>query len=331
MKIAITGDLHSEEGLYTNICIDYLNNLEEYCKKNDIKIIVFTGDILEKSSRIKNEAFLPLFFKFIELEENGFDMYFILGNHDIFNNKNDSMIEVFIKFGTVVKTSEVFEIGGHEVTMLPYTQSEFDIPTQGEYLITHLPIANFTFDNEVKASEKKAFKINLFENYKRVFSGHFHRFQEKENICYHGSPYQLSYGEKDTKKGFIVFDLDKNSYEFIEYDEAPKYKIIDIKELEKGINKSEIKNCFIKVNIDKKVEDFIKIKHLLYENGALEVKQQFISNKNEEDTKEIKIDINNSLKEMLEEYITEQEFKMENKILDKEKLLKLFHKIEKEV
>jgi len=321
MKVLLTSDWHIQSGIYTDIGIDYIDYLIEFCNENDIKDIIIAGDIFEKSSKIKNDAFIPLFFKFMELKEAGFNLIIILGNHDIYSVDNDSIVETFSVFGKVVKSFEQIDIGGRTFDLLPYTKDENEIPDSGDYLITHLSIADFAFDNKYHVSEKAGFPRKLFAGYNKVFTGHFHRPQEKKNIIYMGSPYQMNFGEMGQEKGFITLEVETEEWERHIYDQAPVYKKIKSEDFQK-VN---VVNSFVQVEIKDKLDNYVQLKHILYEKGALDVTPKFV----EEDTdininEESKIDMNSSVKDMVKEYITNS---IESEKIDNKRLIKIFDKV----
>ncbi len=322
MKVLITSDWHVDEGIYADICLDYIEYIISYCNDNDIKDIIIAGDIFEKSSKIKNEAFLPLFFKFMEMKNEGFNLYILLGNHDIYNVDNDSLVEAFSPFSKVFKEFEQLEIGGRKFDFLPYTKSEGEISDDGDVLITHLSIADFTFDNKYHVNEKMGIPSDRFEGYNIVFTGHFHRPQQKKNIVYMGSPYQMNFGEIGQKKGFVVFDTDSGDWKREIYDQAPTYLKIKAKDF----NKIDVINAFVQVEIEEKLDNYVQLKHLLYENGALDVTPYFKENNNditiEQD--EDGINFNSGVKEMMTEYIMNN---VSVDGIDNKKLVDLFEKV----
>mgnify|MGYP003151633185 CR=1 FL=1 len=322
MKYLLTGDFHVKKGITTNIILDYLDYLRGYCKENDISNIIIMGDIFDKSSNIKNEAFVPLFMKFFQMKEEGITFTFLLGNHDIYNVNNDSIVETFKPLGHVVKESE-YDEGRGKFNFLSYTKKEEDVQNHEGILFTHIPIADFNFDNAYHSTEKLAFKKNTFSEYSLVFTGHFHRFQTQRNIVYVGSPIQLNYGEMGINKGFVVLESDDESWNFVQYDGAPTYTKIDIQEF-KSFDPS---NKFVGVYIDEKIENFIKLKKILIDRGAIEVVPIF--EKKEEISLSERKKINNvsSTKEIIKEYIG----KVSEKGIDNNELLKIFDKVLEEV
>lgn len=304
-KVLITGDIHTNEGIFSSICINYLDFLISYIKENFITHLVFDGDIFEKATRIKNEVFIPLFFKLQELRDTGIEIHFILGNHDIYNNQNNSLVETFCVFGKVHSGSDTITIDGVDIDLLSYTKNRDDIPNRSKYLITHLGIAGFMMTSFMEANkETETFSIEDFTSYDKVFSGHFHKYQELQNVIYVGSPYETSFDEEGQKKGFVVFTPSTGDYEFIENDFSPKHTTIDLSTATKEDIQKDFTNKFVGVIIREKVNTFIKLKSFLYDKGAISVVPKFIREDGDDesrtDNEEI---INKNLESMLLEFI----------------------------
>jgi len=315
MKYLLTGDFHVKKGIFTNIILDYLDYIRQYSLDNDIKNIIIMGDIFDKSSNIKNEAFVPLFMKFYDMKMDGIKFYFILGNHDIYSVNNDSIVETFKPLGFVIKQTTYED----KFSFMPYTRNEEDIPETGDILFTHIPIADFSFDNAYHATEKHAFRKELFSQFNIVFTGHFHRHQHDKNIVYTGSPVQLNFGEEGQKKGFVIFDSVLEDWEFVEYKNSPKFVRINLNDFQdfNPINK------FVGVKIDAKIENFIKLKRILLDKGAIDVVPFF---ERKEDIEVGQIDNLkefSSIKDTIREYIS----KVEEENIDNKKLLKIFEKV----
>lgn len=321
MKVLITSDWHIQSGIYTEIGINYMDYILNFCLENSITHLIIAGDILEKSSKINNDAFIPLFFKFMELKKKGLIITIVLGNHDIFSVDNDSLIETLSVFGKVVKNFEQIELDGRTIDLLPYTKDENLIPAGGDILITHLSIADFSFDNKFHVSEKAGFSRKLFKGYNKVFTGHFHRPQDKGNVIFMGSPYQMNFGEMGQEKGFITFDLETDEWERHLYTEAPIYTKISSEDFQ-DVN---VNNSFVQVAIKEKLDNYVQLKHLLYEKGALDVTPYFVDTVDEITVnEESDLDINASLPIMIKEYIQDS---IESPGIDAERLVKIFDKV----
>lgn len=335
MKLILATDLHCQDGIYVNICIDFLDYLSRYAKKNGITKIVILGDIFDKSNRVKYDTFVPLFKKLQEMKEDGFEMYFIVGNHDIYTMDGDTIVETFSPFGEVIKTAKEFDFDGVKINMSPFTTDPNEVPTvDADYLFTHLPIDGFLFDNGMEAKEKHSFPVDFFSNYKKVFTGHYHKRQTRGNIEYVGSPYQLSFGEAgDTNKGFVVFEPSTGNQEFVKYELAPTYMKIGYDELiEEGFDPNEVKNSFVKIVIDKKIEDFSKVRKALYKAGVIDIIPEYEQAKvKTERENEVRVEMNKSIKEMLTSFISTKKFYHVKEELDNNKLVDYLQEIEREL
>lgn len=332
-KIILTSDLHIQDGLYCQVGLDYLDYLTEYAINNNINKIAFLGDILDKSSRIKNDVFVPLFKKIEYMKERGLEMWFIFGNHDITStNTNSSILEVFEKYGHLVNSIQTYELGNYVINMSPFTKDASMVPTvNADYLFTHLNIIGFDLGGgRIAGEEQQAFPISMFSNYKTVFTGHYHKRQSINNIQYIGAPYQLNFGDVgDDNKGFDILNLEDGSREFIKYTLAPKFKKFTYDELWNKLDKSELKegdlsNCLVKVIVDKKVDKLSKLKTVLYNYcGAIDIINEFENKKEDADTDEIKVEMNISVSNMIRDFISEIKIQNEFGILNSELLEKL--------
>lgn len=326
-RILLTGDWHIKNDEFNNIHIQSILNFLDYTTKyyieNDLDYYFVIGDVFHKSTNIKNEAFIPLFMKLLKMKEAGINFTFIPGNHDIVNVDNDTLVETFNAFGTVYKEKTDVVIDGHDFTFLPYTKKESLIPKSGEYLITHLSIADFYFSNVKMADEKIAFRRDLFEDFKLVITGHFHRHQYKGNICYIGSPVQVSRGEIGQEKIFGILDTETENLEFIPYDLGPKYIELKDEDLE-NISKMSFENCHVVVKINSKIKDFAKLRYILYEKGAISIVPLFESIENDKESVEINIEEISNVGEVVEDIILNSD---ETNNLDKKKLAEVFEKI----
>lgn len=345
MKLILTSDLHCDEGIFLNILLEYLDFMDDYAKEHGIKKIFILGDLLNKANNVKSGMFIELFKRFKELKENGYKIYLLLGNHDIFSILgNRSLLETFEEYCTVISTTTQIEIDGIKINLVPYTKEQCDVPTyDADYLFTHLDIATFDLGNGKISNntEMFSFKPELFAEYKKVFTGHYHRRQKKENIEYIGSPYQLSFGEAgDENKGFVVFDTETETQEFIRYPNAPKFFEIDYETLKEKLDnevvdekvKKLLKNSFLKIKIDKKIEGFSKFKVKLYDDyGVIDIVPNFIAKSGIEESSSVDLGLNESVYNMLNNFIANGKFTFADKKIKNENLLSLLKEIENEI
>jgi hypothetical protein len=137
-----------------------------------------------------------------------------------------------------------------------------------------------------------------------------------------GSPYQTTFAERDQPHGFLLLDVDEVKWQFIEYLQSPKYKVVTIKKLT-DIENIDTSGNFIKIKLSSDKINKNKLRDLLFESGAISV--DIIP---PEDVKEIEKyydkDFNNNPADVAHAYIES----LSNLPFEKEKLLKYFNKIE---
>ena len=330
-KVLIANDIHIIDGIYNEITLQWFDKVYEYLIKNEIKNFIIAGDLFEKATRIKNEVFLPLFFRLMKFHSAGIKMWFILGNHDMYNNDNDSLVEAFSPFGEVVKNYRQIVIDGETIDLLAYTKEESDLPNTENILITHLAIADFQFDNKYNANEKMAFPRSLFERYKLVVTGHFHKYQHKKNVVYGGSPFQLGFEEMNCDKGFLILDTTSATVDFIRNTFSPTYMELDLDKIKSidDLTDLDVKNKFVGVIMREKVDNFIKLKHLLYDKGALDVVPKYDNEKSGPVTSEENpVEFNKNVDDMFLEFI-KNNIKLEG--IDNERLVDIFQEIKEEI
>ena len=307
------GDLHlTKEPLRILSVLNFLDYVIKYCKDNNIKNVVNLGDLFDRPES-KSNAFVPVFRRFMELSKVA-NIYSIIGNHELKDKDgNDTLVETFSSFGTFIQNTGTVNIDGIDCDFMSYTDNPQNIPRKGRILFGHLEVEGFWF-NPKKKVDSSIFTYEMFDQYELVVSGHLHHEQHKGNLEFVGSPYPTNRGEGGKKNYFLV--IKDTACELIEYNEGPDYLTINAEEFNENINYT---NKIVTVQINKKVENFVKLRDILFEKGALEVNPEF---KKEEivDTNEHKIDTNESVVKSAAKYLND----IKAPEIDNVKLLKCF-------
>jgi hypothetical protein len=123
--------------------------------------------------------------------------------------------------------------------------------------------------NDYQVSEE-GLEQNLFVNYKKVISGHYHNFSETKNIIYPGIAYHLNFNDADHIKQFTILDLETDKIKFIpnpyklfhkiEYDDQHKdYSNLDFEEFRNSYVKIYIKNKTRPIILEKLLDNLQKV------------------------------------------------------------------------
>lgn len=315
------GDLHADKSQLRVITVcNFLDYVINYCKEHkEITTVVNLGDTFHVSNSIRNECFVPVFMKFMELSKI-VKIITLAGNHDVQNKDNDCLVETFSSFSTFVKKSETINIDGNDYDFLSYTEDPADIPNKSRVLFGHLEVETFYYNPNREISQS-SFILNMFDQYSLVISGHLHHEQHKGIFEFIGSPYPTNRGEGGKQNYFAIINGD--TVNRIPYDDGPDYITIEAEHFNDKIN---YRNKIVTVKISQKVENFVKLRDILYDRGALEINPEFIR----EDTPELqeqKVDTNEGVIKSAAKYISE----VKSSKINNEKLLNCYKEVLKRI
>lgn len=287
-KIALISDIHFGVKKNSEKFLEFQKKffyelLIPTIKQNNIDHLFILGDLFDNPENINvlvKNTVIKIFNKLINTFPH-IKITFLVGNHDIYykNTLETTSLSIFEHFPKieVLKNIKEFIIDDKSILCVPWLvknskmHEEFDNIINSnkvyDYCFGHFEINQFEIIPTIY--ENKGFPIELFKNFNKVFSGHFHIKNTIDNINYLGSPYQITWNDYGTTKGITILDVENSNVEFIENNICPKHLKIKLSEVikDKNILKT-IKNNFIKfywdvkINADKKLEIEEKIKSL---------------------------------------------------------------------
>lgn len=335
-KILLFSDIHvhNHKKSYERLedCLKALQWVFDTAKKHKVKSIVFGGDLLHERQKIDSCVYQSIYN--VLKKNDTFDLYLLLGNHDIWlNDKTDvSCVYPFesISGVKVIGKPETIQIENSNWDFLPFTHDpieslkNFDLKNVDKrFLIGHISIDGAVLNSGGQISdviiehdgEMVTVSKDLFVNYKHAFFGHYHKAQSlADNVEYIGSPLELSFGEAEEEKHLIIFDTDTCQKEYIVNDFSPKHIYVKQEKIEK-VKKNEIDNNFICILSEdlssleaKESLTFIKEN---FSPNSLQFKKytsKKSDNKDKKKIEEIKTVINDENK-MIEKYIEKHNVK----------------------
>jgi len=129
-KILVFSDLHA--GVYTRFnkderlsdlekCLDYIL---QYIIKENVRYVVFLGDLFERKNLIETECISIISQKFFKISKVA-ELFVVDGNHDVYSK---SFVTDILPFATIFHKPEKIEIAGYDVLFVPFTKKiNFDL------------------------------------------------------------------------------------------------------------------------------------------------------------------------------------------------------------
>jgi len=219
-----------------------LDNVAEYCVKNNIRVIVIGGDILHGKSIIHAIA-QDIMLDYFEHWADMIRFYVIDGNHDL-SGKGHKVVSALKPLRNARSTTwipyyETARIG--DILFVPYGPSMVETikKNSAKVLISHFGLNEGVLNSGISIISDIALK-DLIGKYELVLLGHYHKPQDiiRDDISlyYVGSPIQLDWGEKNDVKRFLVVDSETLEVESVPTEGYRKHIELDVT----NSNKQEI-------------------------------------------------------------------------------------------
>ncbi len=329
MSTLIFSDLHyhdhslflgepGEENPFVIIAKNVLKQIKEYVNRDrnkEIDTVYFLGDLVHSRSKLNVKHIHDLQGFFDGLMGRDYPSFIMRGNptHD---GEGDHYVGNLLGFTANVISSPIVMADLH--FFLPYDRKENLLSTIKEwekvyrkdkhkkYLFMHYglkgaKVLDYEFPDEETLSQDD---LKMFDC---VLAGHFHRHQEVWKNAWHvGSPYRVSFAERDDPKGFMVLHND-GRVEFVELT-IPGMEQIKI------TNKTNISNhhfplannSFLKIIVEG-TDSFIK--NFEYEEwkkefpSTLGIKFETIRIDDKKEVREVRIQKSDDPLEMVNKYL----------------------------
>jgi DNA repair exonuclease SbcCD nuclease subunit len=281
MKIAIITDTHYGCRKGSKVFHDYFEKFYfeiffPTLEEENISTILHLGDVFDVRKSVDFQSLE--WAKRVVLEPmKKYHVHMIAGNHDAYyknTNKLNSISLLLEKYSNI-KTyinSEVINIDGREILLVPWIceankKHTFDLikNSKCDVIAGHLEVKGFlAHKGHIK---EEGLEPEIFNKYKKVFSGHFHTRSNNGKIFYLGNPYEMFWNDVDDVRGFTIFDTDNLEHYFVNnpfslfktivYDETDCIDF-DFSQYSNKIVKVIIKNKKCHNNYEKFINELLK-------------------------------------------------------------------------
>ena len=331
MKVAILTDTHYGARKGSKLFHDYFEQfykniffptLEQY----GITTVIHMGDAFDSRKSIdyqslewaKRVVFEPL---------KNYQVHMIVGNHDSYykNTNNTNSPQLLLKDYPNIQTysspTEI-KVENLNILLLPWICMENEEQslkmikkTKAKIAMGHLELQGFRVNRSIVMEH--GLEANLFKNFKKVFSGHYHTRSNNGTVFYLGNPYEIYWTDVNDARGFTIFDTETlehtpidNPYKMFYniYYEDTNYQTFDTREYENKIVKVVVR----KKSDTKKFEKFID---KLYASNIAELK--IIENFDIQEPENFEAFENEDTISILNRYIEEAEINLDKSIIQK--------------
>jgi DNA repair exonuclease SbcCD nuclease subunit len=332
-KVACFTDIHfglkSNSATHLADCEEFVDWFIEEAKKEGCETCIFLGDWSHNRNSL-NLITLDTSIRCLEKLGAAFEQFFWFpGNHDLFyKDKRDIHSSAFGKhIPGVTVVEKVTTIG--DVTLVPWLVGDEwkDISKiKSKYMFGHFELPLFFMNAMVQMPDHGELQSHHFQYQDYVFSGHFHKRQQRDKIIYMGNAFPHNFADVgDDQRGMMTLEW-SGEPKFIDWPDCPKFRVVKLSDLIDNAENIMKSKMYIKVNLDIDIS---------YEEANF-IKETFV---NDYDIREISliqdktnldgtIDDNPDQKfESVDQIVTEQLVNIDSKEFDKATLLEIYNNL----
>ena len=339
MRVAIITDTHYGCRKGSKLFQDYFEQFYKNVffptlEKEEITTVLHLGDAFDSRKSIDYQSLE--WTKRVVLDPLlKYDVHMLVGNHDAYYKNTNSvnspslLLQNYLNIKTY-SDPEVIKIGNLNVLLIPWICADNEektlrlIKKSGcKVAMGHLELNGFqahrghTMDDGMDSI--------VFDNFTKVFSGHYHTRSNNGTVFYLGNPYEIFWNDVNDTRGFHIFDTEtlehtpvNNPYKmyYVIYYDDDNYQTFDTREYENKIVKVIVR----KKSNTKKFEKFID---KLYTSNVSELK--IVENLQIEENEDFEAYESEDTLSILNRYVEESEIS-----LDKSIVQKMLHEIYRE-
>lgn len=170
--------------------------------------LVDCGDLTNDKAIIRGEVMNQLLTLYKSAKLNRIEIYSIVGNHSLLNERSTEHGLNFLKpYANVINDPLYIE----QCSFIPYQTDpeEFkriyneQIERNPRFIFMHQGVLEGDKGDYIQ--DKSAIPREFFDNGPKVFSGHYHRHHTIGKVTYVGNPFTMSFGEaNDGPKGYLI-------------------------------------------------------------------------------------------------------------------------------
>lgn len=217
-------------------CEDFIIWMIEEAKKREITKCIFMGDWHHNRASINVSTLNYTNSNLKRLNDSFEEVYMIMGNHDLYYREKREihsipMADVYPNI-TIVNDKMLVQ---DDIALVPWLVDDDHKKLKNlnvKYIFGHFELPHFYMNAMVQMPDHgHGVKPDDMKYADYVFSGHFHKRQQKGNIVYTGNCFPHNYSDAwDDDRG-IMFLKWGGEPEYVNWPDAPKYRTIPLSKL----------------------------------------------------------------------------------------------------
>jgi DNA repair exonuclease SbcCD nuclease subunit/uncharacterized protein (DUF3820 family) len=213
-KIAAFTDIHfglkSGSRVHNTDCEEFVTWFCETAQTAGCETAIFLGDWHHNRATTDVSTMNYTLSNLEKLSKSFERVYFILGNHDLFykDKREINSIEFMRLFPNIIPIKD--PLTQDDVTILPWLvgdEWQKISKLKSRYIFGHLELPSFYMNAMVQMPDHGQLQRNHFVNQEYVFTGHFHKRQQANNIVYIGNAFPHNYADSgDDDRGMMMLE-----------------------------------------------------------------------------------------------------------------------------
>lgn len=250
-------DLHfgkkSNSQQFNQDCLDFVDWATKLGQEKGCDRVLFGGDWHHNRASISLYT-LTASLRALEMINDRFDRAdFIVGNHDLYyrDKRTIASMEWANHIPNIHIHNDIYREG--DLVLIPWlVQEEYKSMRKmnAKHVIGHFELPRFKMNSMVEMPDHGELQSEDLGGVENVWTGHFHKRQDRGNIHYIGNAFPHDYSDAwDDERGAMILDWDGN-HDFHAWPQAPKYRTIKLSQLLDNPDYHLTPESYLRVNID---------------------------------------------------------------------------------
>lgn len=259
-RAAVFGDIHfgkkNNDRQFNTDCENFIKWFIEEAQAFGADTCIFVGDWHDNRHSIHLSTLNYSMSNLERLSKAFKHVYFITGNHDLFykDKREISSVSIGRNLTNVTIVNDFLHKDG--VTFCPWLVGDDwkQIPKYAKksaYMFGHYELPNFMMNAMVEMPDHGGLNRDHFQPLQYMaFTGHFHKRQVKDKVCYVGSPFPHNFADVwDDDRGMMLLEWGKTPV-FRNWEQGPRYRALKLSELLEAPELYITERTYARVTVD---------------------------------------------------------------------------------